>query len=223
MKKIFVSLFVSLALITSTHANTMYAVGVGFSVDASSLDAINQATSSYNLLGVTHGSNPANSLPASLGTINLNEGGSLQLASASAKTWQSGGDVANDVNLFWRVFETGATTKGSFTTYNVPFSNQWNPDVNVNKYWAANTLVNLLQNVTAGTVQVPKIYTIEMYAVAGFTYSNSGGSGSFNSTVNNGGSNFTTQFTAIPEPSTGMLMGLGLAGLVTVRLFRVKS
>ena len=34
---------------------------------------------------------------------------------------------------------------------------------------------------------------------------------------------FTVQATVVPEPSTGMLMGLGFAGLVTVRLFRVKS
>ena len=223
MKKIFVSLFVSLVLITSTHANTMYAVGVGFSVDASSLDAINQATRSYNLLGDTHGSNPANSLPTSLGTINLNEGGLLQLANASAKTWQSGGDSANAVNLSWRVYETGATIKGSFTTYNVLFSNQWNPDSNLNKYWSSTGSVNLLQNVTAGTVELPKYYTVEMYAVADFTWSNGGGSGNFNSTVNNSGTNFTTQFTAIPEPSTGMLMGMGFAGLVTVRLLRKKS
>jgi hypothetical protein len=223
MKRIFVSVIVSLILVTTTHANTMYAVGVGFSVDASSLDAINQSTRSYNLVGDTHGANPANSLPASLGTINLNEGGLLQLANASAKTWQSGGDSANAVNLFWRVFETGATSKGSFTTYNVPFSNQWNPDGNVNKYWAANTSVNLLQNVTAGTVQVPKFYTIEMYAVADFTWSNGGGSGNFNSTVNNSGSNFITQFTAIPEPSTGLLMGIGIAGLLVVRRFRENA
>lgn len=223
MKKIFVLLIVSLMLVTTTHANTMYAVGVGFSVDSSSLDAINQATSSYNLVGDNHGPNPANSLPASFGTINLNEGGLLQLANASAKTWQSGGDSANAVNLFWRVFETGATSKGSFTAYNVPFDNQWNPDGNVNKYWSANTSVNLLQNVTAGTVEVPKFYTIEMYAVGDFTWSNSGNSGSFNSTVNNGGSNFTTQFTAIPEPSTGMLMGMGIAGLLIVRRIRKSA
>ena len=223
MKKIFVSLFASLVLITSTHANTMYAVGVGFNVDASSLDAIDQATTSYNLLGDTHGANPANSLPTSLGTINLNEGGLLQLANASAKTWQSGGDSANDVNLSWRVYETGATSKGSFTTYNVPFDNQWNSDGNVNKYWSSTGSVNLLQNVTAGTVEVPKYYTVEMYAVADFTWSNNGNSGSFNSTVNNGGSNFTTQFTAIPEPSTGMLMGLGIAGLLVVRRIRKSA
>ena len=34
---------------------------------------------------------------------------------------------------------------------------------------------------------------------------------------------FTVQATVVPEPSTGMLMGMGIAGLVTIRLFRKKS
>ena len=209
MNKLILTIVIGLVLASATYANTMYAVGVGFSVDASSLDAINQATSSYNLLGDTHGANPANSLPSNLGTINLNEGGLLQLANASAKTWQSSTDSANAVTLFWRVYETGAANKGSYTSYNVPFSNSWNPDSNVNKYWSANTSVNLLQNVTAGTVEVPKFYTIEMYAKADFTWSNGGSSGSFENYASNGGVNYTTQFTAVPEPSILSMLSIG--------------
>ena len=220
MKKIFVSLFVSLVLITSTHANTMYAVGVGFSVDASSSDVIDRATSFYNLTGNTHGANP---LPGNLGTINMNTGGLLELAGSTAKTWQSSTDLANAVTLFWRVYETGAANKGSYASYNVPFDNQWNSDGNVNKYWSANTSVNLLQNVTAGTVELPKVYTIEMYAKADFTWSNGGSSGSYENFANNGGVNYTTQFAAVPEPSTGMLMGMGIAGLLIVRRFRKSA
>ena len=221
MKNIFVSLFVSLVLITSTHANTMYAVGVGFSVDASSLDVINRATSFYDLTGNTHGANP---LPGNLGTINMNTGGLLELAGSTAKTWQANSDSANSVSLFWRVYETGTANanKGSFTTYNLPFGNEWDQEGSRHKYWSANTPVNLLQNVIAGTVQVPKDYTVEMYAVAGYTYSNSGG-GSFNSTVNNGGANYVATFNVVPEPSTGMMMGLGIAGLLVVRRFRKKA
>lgn len=215
MNKLILAIVIGLGLASASYANTMYAVGVGFSVDSSSLDAINQATRSYNLLGDTHGANPANSLPANLGTVNLNEGGLLQLANASAKTWQSSTDSANAVTLFWRVYETGATSKGSFTSYNVPFSNSWNPDGNVNKYWSANTSVDLLQNVTAGTVELPKVYTIEMYAKADFTWSNGGSSGSYESFANNGGVNYTTQFTAVPEPS--ILSMLGIGGLLLFR------
>jgi hypothetical protein len=215
MNKLILAIVIGLGLASASYANTMYAVGVGFSVDASSLDAINQATSSYNLLGDTHGPNPANSLPASLGTVNLNEGGLLQLANASAKTWQGSTDSANAVTLFWRVYETGAADKGSYASYNVPFSNSWNPDGNVNKYWLANTSVNLLQNVTAGTVELPKVYTIEMYAKADFTWSNGGSSGSFESFASNGDVNYTTQFTAVPEPS--ILSMLGIGGLLLLR------
>ena len=223
MKSIFVSVIVSLTLVTTTHANTMYASGVGFNVDASSLDAIDQATTSYNLLGDTHGENPANSLPASLGTINLNEGGLLQLANASAKTWQSSTDSANAVNLFWRVYETGAANKGSFSSYNVLYGNSFDSNGSLNKFWSSTGSVNLLQNVTAGTVELPKVYTIEMYAKADFTWSNDGNSGSFESFANNDGVNYTTQFTAVPEPSTGMLMGLGIVGLLIVRRIRKSA
>ena len=215
MNKIILAILVSLGLTVASHANTMYAVGVGFSVDASSLDAINQATTFYNLLGDTHGPNPANSLTANLGTINMNTGGLLQLAGATAKTWQSSTDSANAVTLFWRIYETGAVNKGSYNSYNVPFSNSWNPDGNVNKYWSANTSVNLLQNVTAGTIQAPKAYTIEMYAKADFTWSNGGSSGSFENYASNGGVNYLTEFTAVPEPS--ILSLLGLSGLLLLR------
>lgn len=215
MKKIILATLITLGLVAASHANTMYAVGVGFSVDASSLDTINQATTFYNLLGDTHGPNPANSLPADLGTINMNTGGLLQLAGSTAKTWQSSTDSANAVTLFWRIYETGAVNKGSYNSYNVPFSNSWNPDGNVNKYWAANTPVNLLQNVTAGTIESPKTYTIEMYAKADFTWSNGGSSGSFESFASNGGVNYLTQFTAVPEPSTLSL--LGISGLLLLR------
>lgn len=215
MNKIILAIFVSLGLATASYANTMYAVGVGFSVDASSLDAINQATTFYNLLGDTHGPNPANSLPANLGTINMNTGGLLQLAGSTAKTWQSSTDSANAVTLFWRIYETGAVNKGSYNSYNVPFNNSWTANGNLNKYWSANTSVNLLQNVTAGTIEAPKVYTIEMYAKADFTWSNGGSSGSFESYASNGGINYTTQFTAVPEPS--ILSLLGLSGLLLLK------
>ena len=215
MKKIILATLISLGLAAVSHANTMYAVGVGFSVDASSLDAINQATTFYNLLGDTHGPNPANSLPANLGTINMNQGGLLELAGATAKTWQGSTDSANAVTLYWRIYETGAVNKGSYNSYNVPFSNSWNPDGNVNKYWAANTSINLLQNVTAGTIESPKVYTIEMYAKADFTWSNGGSSGSFENYASNGGVNYLTEFTAVPEPS--ILSMLGISGLLLLR------
>jgi hypothetical protein len=34
---------------------------------------------------------------------------------------------------------------------------------------------------------------------------------------------FTVQATVVPEPSTAMLMGMGIAGLVTIRILRKKS
>ena len=100
--KIALNLVISLSILglanpSSSSANTVYALGVGFRVDATTLDAINAATTFYNLAGTDHGAN----LPSSLGaTININQGGSLLLSGATAKTWQSSTDSANSVTLF---------------------------------------------------------------------------------------------------------------------------
>ena len=54
-----------------------------------------------------------------------------------------------------------------------------------------------------------------MYAKADFTWSNGGSSGSFESYASNGGVNYLTQFTTVPEPS--ILSLLGLSGLLLLR------
>jgi hypothetical protein len=218
----FVAILASLlAAINSSQANTVYALGVGFSVDANTLDAINAATTFYNLAGADHGAG----LPSSLGaTINVNQGGSLLLAGATAKTWQSSTDSANSVTLFYRVYESGTAlaSRPSFTSYSILYSNQWNPDGNVNKYWTSTSnpgTVNLLSGLTAGTIATPKTYTIELYGEGAFTWSNGGNSGAFSSYVNNSSNpnNYTTQFNLVPEPSAASLMAVGAAGLLALR------
>jgi hypothetical protein len=210
-----------LAMTSSSQANTVYALGVGFSVDASTLDAINAATTFYNLAGTDHGA----SLPASLGaTINVNQGGSLLLSGATAKTWQSSTDSANSVNLLYRVYESGtaAASRPGFSSYGILYSNQWNPDGNVNKYWSSTSTpgtVNLLSGLSAGTIAAPKTYTIELYGEGAFTWSNGGNSGAFSSYVNNSSNpnNYTTQFNLVPEPSSASLLTFALSGLLAFR------
>lgn len=214
------ALAVALVNPSSSRGNTVYALGVGFSVDANTLDLINAATTFYNLAGTDH----AASLPSSLGVaINVNQGGSLLLSGATAKTWQSSTDSANSVTLFYRVYETG-TASGSrpgFSSYNILYSNQWQPDANINKYWSSTSnpgTVNLLTGLTAGTIATPKNYTIELYGMAAFTWSNGGSSGSYNSFANNSGNpnNYTTQFQLVPEPSSASLLALGTAALLAL-------
>jgi hypothetical protein len=215
------ALVVALGNPSSSNANTVYALGVGFSVDANTLDAVNAATTFYNLAGTDH----AASLPSSLGaTINVDQGGSLLLSGATAKTWQSSTDSANSVTLLYRVYETGTVTgsRPGFSSYNILYSNQWQPDANINKYWSSTSTpgtVNLLTGLTAGTIATPKNYTIELYGMAAFTWSSGGSSGSFNSFANNSGNpnNYTTQFQLVPEPSSASLLTFALSGLLALR------
>jgi len=224
MKKIifsYLAILASFAMTSSSHANTVYALGVGFSVDENTMDVINAATTFYNLAGTDHGAN----LPSSLGaTINVNQGGSLLLSGATAKTWQSSTDSANSVTLFYRVYESGTAlaSRPSFSSYGITYSNQWNPDGNVNKYWTSTSnpgTVNLLSGLTAGTIATPKTYTIELYGEGAFTWSNGGNSGAFSSFVNNNNNvnNYTTQFNLVPEPSSASLVAFGVAGLLALR------
>lgn len=205
---------------TPVYGSALYALGVGLTVDSNTSDLVNPSTSYFNLAGTTHTSN----LPASLNiTINPNDGGSLLLAGATGKTWQSGGDDAQNVNLFWRVYESGtaAGSRPSFTSYNLLYQNQWNPDGNINKYWestsAAGT-VNVLAGLTGtalGTIASPKNYTLEFYGSSFMTYNG----GNFTSYLNGtpAGSNYTTSFQLVPEPSSASLLTMTLVGSLALR------
>ena len=222
-KMLFAFTAISMLLMAShsSKANTVYALGVGFSVDADTLDAINAATTFYNLAGTDHGA----SLPSSLGaTINVNEGGSLLLSGATAKTWQSSTDSANSVTLFFRVYESSTATasRPGFSSYNISYSNEFTSFGNLNKNWASTSApgtINLLAGLTAGTIATPRSYTIEFYGEGAFTWSNGGSSGAYSNYVNNSNNpnNYTTTFNLVPEPSSASLMAFGAAGLLALR------
>ena len=200
---------------TQARASALYALGVGLTVDANTTDAVTAATTYYDLDGTTNG----RFLPSSLGiSINSNEGGSLLLSGANAKTWQGAADSAQNVTLFYRVFETGTSvaSRPAFSSYNLLYQNQWNPDGNINKYWASTSApgtVNLLMGLTAGTLATPKNYTLEFYGASNMTYSG----GSFTAYDNNGGNNYATGFQLVPEPSTTSLLSLAIAGAMALR------
>ena len=217
MKKLMSLLvFASLLAGKSTgQASAIYALGVGLTVDASTVDAVAAATTYYNLDGNTH----AVSLPGSLSlTVNTAQGGSLLLSGATGKTWQAPADNAQNLNLFYRVFETGTPTasRPSFGSYNLLYQNQWNPDGNINKYWESTSApgtVNLLAGLVPGTLATPKSYTLEFYGSSVMNYSG----GSFTAYDNNGGNNFTTTFQLVPEPSSASLLTFALSGLLALR------
>ena len=163
---------------------------------------------------------------ANLGTFNIlstdvtiggntySAGGLLQLSGAELKTNTNNSDYQNSGNfarMFYAVTAVGVNPS-SFTTLNMSLTSALWP----NYTWAnTSTTVNLLQGLAVGSYQLT-------------TYFETNGSwGSDNrysiNPDNNGGANYVATFNVVPEPSTGMMMGLGIAGLLVVRRFRKKA
>lgn len=165
---------------------------------------------------------------ANLGTFNIlstdvtiggntySGNGLLQLKGAELKTSSDNGDYQNSNNfgrLFYAVTAAGVNPS-SFTTLNMGLTSEAYP----NYTWANTaTSVNLLQGLAVGS------YQLAVYFETNGSYWT--GSQQFYSinADNNSGANYVGTFNVVPEPSTGVLMGMGFAGLVTIRLLRKKS
>jgi len=166
---------------------------------------------------------------ANLGTFNIlstdvtiggntySAGGLLQLSGAELKTdVTGGGDYQNSGNfarMFYAVTAAGVNPS-SFTTLNMSLTSEAWP-----RYTWANTAtsVNLLQGLAEGS------YKLAVYFETNGSYFSGGQQFYSINPDNNGGANYVATFAIVPEPSTGVLMGMGFAGLVTVRLLRKKS
>jgi hypothetical protein len=87
-----------------------------------------------------------------------------------------------------------------------------------NYTWAnTSTSVNLLQGLAVGS------YKLTAYFETNGSYFSNGQQFYSINPDNNGGANYVATFNVVPEPSTGMMMGLGIAGLLVVRRFRKKA
>lgn len=166
---------------------------------------------------------------ANLGTFNIlstdvtiggntySAGGLLQLSGAELKTdVTGGGDYQNSGNfarMFYAVTAVGVNPS-SFTTLSMGLTREAWPN-----YTWANTgaSVNLLQGLAVGS------YKLTAYFETNGSYYTSSQQFYSISPDNNGGSNYVATFNVVPEPSTGMLMGLGIAGLLVVRRFRKNA
>ena len=166
---------------------------------------------------------------ANLGTFNIlstdvtiggntySAGGLLQLSGAELKTdVTGGGDYQNSGNfarMFYAVTAAGVNPS-SFTTLSMGLIREAWP----NYTWAnTSTSVNLLQGLAVGS------YKLTAYFETNGSYFTSSQQFYSISPDNNGGSNYVATFNVVPEPSTGMMMGLGIAGLLVVRRFRKKA
>ena len=166
---------------------------------------------------------------ANLGTFNIlstdvtiggntySAGGLLQLKGAELKTDVTGGGDYQNGNNFGRLFyavTAAGVNPSTFTTLSMSLTSEAWP----NYTWAnTSTSVNLLQGLAVGSYKLTAYFETN-----GSYYTSSQQFYSINPD-NNSGANYVATFNVVPEPSTGVLMGLGFAGLVTVRLLRKKS
>lgn len=166
---------------------------------------------------------------ANLGTFNIlstdvtiggntySAGGLLQLSGAELKTdVTGGGDYQNSGNfarMFYAVTAVGVNPS-SFTTLSMGLISEAWP----NYTWAnTSSTVNLLQGLAVGS------YKLTAYFETNGSYHTSSQQFYSISPDNNGGANYVATFNVVPEPSTGMLMGLGIAGLLVVRRIRKNA
>ena len=172
---------------------------------------------------------------ANLGTFNIlstdvtiggntySTGGLLQLSGAELKTNVTGGgeyqNSANFARMFYAVTAVGVNPS-SFTTLNMSLTSEAWPN-----YTWANTATseNLLQGLAVGSYKLAVYFETNGSYFVGGTGPGTGQQFYSINPDNNGGANYVATFAIVPEPSTGVLMGMGFAGLVTIRLLRKKS
>ena len=115
--------------------------------------------------------------------------------------------------MFYAVTAAGVNPS-SFTTLNMSLTSEAFP----NYTWANTaTSVDLLQGLAVGS------YQLAVYFETNGSYWT--GSQQFYSINpdNNSGANYVATFAIVPEPSTGVLMGMGFAGLLVLRRIRKNA
>ena len=168
---------------------------------------------------------------ANLGTFNIlstavtiggntySAGGILQLSGAELKTKVAPtGDYQNSNNfarMAYAITQAG-TSPSSFTLLNLNFNGE-NPSYPDYKWSTTGQTTNLLDGLAVGS------YQLAVYFETNGSYWQDGQKFYSINPDNNSGANYVATFNVVPEPSTGMMMGLGIAGLLVVRRFRKKA
>jgi len=178
------------------------------------------------------GSETALSAVPSLGTFDKRESGSgglLKLSLAETFTWSDGGHSTFAGALAYRVrpaSEAKSTNPGAYTFLGM--GDGVGVGGNNKKFeWTGN--VNLLNLIATTPTTTTTYYFDFVHKVGawegGSNFERLASLSSPTGETTSWGSidAFTVQATVVPEPSTGMLMGMGFAGLVTIRLLRKKS
>ena len=179
------------------------------------------------------GSETALSAVPSLGTFDKRDSGSgglLNLSSAETFTFQNSGHSTFAGALAYRVrlsTQVMSTNPSDYTFLGMGDGDGTSLSNGDEKFlWTGN--VNLLNLISAPTTTTT--YNFDFVHKVGAYEGGSNFERLANLNNSNPGSTswgsidaFTVQATVVPEPSTGMLMGMGIAGLVTIRILRKKS
>jgi hypothetical protein len=177
------------------------------------------------------GSETALSAVPSLGTFDKRESGSgglLNMSSAETLAWASDGHSTFAGALAYRVrpaSEGKSTNPSDYTFLNMGGGNSIGGNDKKFEWVGSFNLLDLISAPTTTTTYnfdfVHKVGAWEggsNFERLASLSSPTGGTTSWGSI-----DAFTVQATVVPEPSTGMLMGMGIAGLVTIRILRKKS
>ena len=177
------------------------------------------------------GSETALSAVPSLGTFDKRESGSgglLNMSSAETLAWASDGHSTFAGALAYRVrpaSEGKSTNPSDYIFLNMGGGNSIGGNDKKFEWVGSFNLLDLISAPTTTTTYnfdfVHKVGAWEggsNFERLASLSSPTGGTTSWGSI-----DAFTVQATVVPEPSTGMMMGLGIAGLLVVRRFRKKA
>jgi autotransporter-associated beta strand protein len=186
--------------------------------------------------GLLKGSGSAGAVTLQSGSL-LNPGnspGTLTAASAiisggSTYNWEISG-LTGTAGTTWDLFSVG----GLLNMSGVTSANKWNLVVTGDSGFAGWTDTNSYSYVfaqaasvsgfssTVGT-DVTSLFNITTSGIASNPNASFNVNGDFKVVVGSSNGSTTLNLMAVPEPSTGSMLGLGLAGLVATRLLRRKS